>query len=206
MENNLIITIGRQYASGGHAIAKELSELMGIKMYDKELLNIVSRESGISEEILKTYDEKPTNSFLYSLSLGAYPFENAFGATPTMPLIDKVFAAQSEIIKKLADEGPCIFVGRCADSVLRDRENLLSVFIHTDIERRIDRVCDFKPTTRVAAREEIKKADKKRANYYNYFSDSKWGNALNYDLCLDSRIGVDNAAQLIKFFAEHHKG
>ncbi len=140
MKDNLIITIGRQYASGGHAIARELSKLLGIKMYDKELIDIVSKESGISEEILRAYDEKPTNSFLYSLSLGAYSFENTFSSTPTMPLVDKVFAAQADIIKKLADEGPCIFVGRCADSVLKEYPNVLSVFIHTDIDRRMKRV------------------------------------------------------------------
>lgn len=206
MENNLVIAIGRQYASGGHEIARELSELLGIKMYDKELIDIVSKESGINEEILKAYDEKPTNSFLYSLSLGAYSFENSFSGAPVMPLVDKVFAAQAEIIKKLAGEGPCIFVGRCADSVLKNNKNVLSVFIHTDIDRRIDRVCEFKPCTRAQAKEEIRKADKKRANYYNYFSDGKWGSAVNYDLCIDSRIGFDNAAQLIKFFSEHHNG
>ncbi len=204
MKDNLIITIGRQYASGGHEIARELSELLGIKMYDKELIDLASKESGISQEILNTYDENPTNSFLYSLSLGAYSFENSFAGAPTMPLIDRVFAAQADIIKKIADNEPCIFVGRCANSILRDYENVLSVFIHTDVERRIDRVCEYRGCTRTQAADEIRKADKKRANYYNYFSDLKWGNATMYDLCLDSRIGFDNAAQLIKFFAEHH--
>ncbi len=205
MKENLIITIGRQYASGGHEIARELAELMEIKSYDKELINVASKESGLSEEILHAYDEKPTNSFLYSLSLGAYSFENSFGGSPTMPLVDKVFAVQSDIIKKIADEESCIFVGRCADSVLKNRKNVLSVFIHTDIERRIDRVCEFRGCTRAEASEEIRKADKKRANYHNYFSDTKWGSATAYDLCIDSRIGYKNVAQIIKFFAEHHE-
>ncbi len=204
MKNNLIITIGRQYASGGHEIARELSELLGIKMYDKELIDLASKESGLSEEILKAYDEKPTNSFLYSLSLGAYSFENTFSGSPTMPLVDKVFAAQADIIKKIAEKESCIFVGRCANSILRDNDDVLSVFIHTDLERRIDRVCEFNNCTRAQAADEIRKADKKRANYYNYFSDLKWGSATSYDLCIDSHIGYDNAAQLIKFFAEHH--
>lgn len=204
MKDNLIITIGRQYASGGHAIARELSKLMGIKMYDKELIDIVSKESGISEEVLKAYDEKPTNSFLYSLSLGAYSFDNSVAGAPAIPLVEKVFAAQSEIIRKIADEGPCIIVGRCANSVLRDYSNVVSVFIHADMERRVERVCEFSSCTRSAAVDEIRKADKKRANYYNYFSDYKWGNATSYDLCLNSRIGYENAAQVIKFFAEHH--
>lgn len=204
MSGNLIITIGRQYASGGHEIAKKLSELLGIKMYDKELIDLASKESGISEEVLKLYDEKPTSSFLYSLSLGAISFEHSLGGSHTMPLIDRVFAAQANIIRKIADRESCIFVGRCANSILKDYDNVLSVFIHTDTERRIDRVCEFSGCTRAQASDEIRKSDKKRANYYNYFSDLKWGNATMYDLCIDSRIGYENVAHLIKFFAEHH--
>lgn len=204
MKDNLIITIGREYASGGHEIARELSKLMGIKMYDKEIIDLAAKNSGISDEILKAYDEKPTNSFLYSLSLGAYSFENTFSGSPTIPLVDKVFAAQADIIKNIAENESCIFVGRCANSILRDFDNVLSVFIHTDIERRIQRVCEYKNCKRNVAADEIRKADKKRATYYNYFSDMKWGDATSYDLCIDSRIGYKNAAQLIQFFAEHH--
>ncbi len=204
MENNLIITIGRQYGSGGHEIARELSRLTGIKMYDKEIIDMAAKNSGISEEILHSYDEKPTNSFLYSLSLGAYSLENTFSGAPTMPLVDKVFAAQSEIIRDIAKEGSCIFVGRCANSILKDKYDVLSVFIHTDIERRITRVCEYEGISRSEASNIIRRADKKRASYYNYFSDMKWGDATSYDLCIDSRIGFKNAAMLIKFFAEHH--
>ena len=171
-------------------------------MYDKELIDLASRESGISEEVLKAYDEKPTSSFLYSLSLGA--FEHTMAGTHTMPLVDRVFAAQANIIRKIADRESCIFVGRCANSILKDYNNVLSVFIHTDTDRRIERVCEFSGCTRAQASDEIRKADKKRANYYNYFSDLKWGNATMYDLCIDSRIGYHNVAQLIKFFSEHH--
>ena len=205
MNDNLIITIGRQYASGGHEIARELSKILGIKMYDKELIDLASEQSGISKEVLKAYDEKPTNSFLYSLSLASHSsLDHSFMSAGTMPLIDRVFQAQAEIIRKIADKESCIFVGRCANSILKDYNNVLSVFIHTDINRRIDRVCEFSGCTKAQAADEIRKADKKRANYYNYFSDLKWGNATMYDLCLDSRIGFDNSAQLIKFFAEHH--
>ena len=142
---------------------------------------------------------------LYSLSLGAYSFENSLLGTPSIPLVDRVFAAQANIIKDIADKESCIFVGRCANSVLHDFTNVLSVFIHTDTESRIDRVCEFSGCSRSAAADEIRKADKKRASFNNYFSDYKWGNATSYDLCLDSRIGYDNCAELIKFFAEHHE-
>lgn len=204
MKNNLIITIGRQYGSGGHQIAKELSKLLGIKMYDKELIDLASKTSGISEELLKSCDEKATNSFLYSLSLGAYSMEHTFSGTPTMPLIDRVFAAQANVITEIAERESCIFVGRCADSILRDYDNVISVFIQTDIERRIDRVCEYENISRDKAADIIRKADKKRASYYNYFSDRRWGNATTYDLCIDSRIGFENVAMIIKFFSEHH--
>lgn len=203
MKKNLIITIGRQYASGGHEIARELSRLLSIKMYDRELIDLASKNSGISEEILKDFDERPTNSFLYSLSLGTYSFDSVLG-THNVPLVDRVFSAQAQIIKEIAERESCIFVGRCANSVLQDYDNVLSIFIHTDLERRIDRVCEYEGCSRAAAAEEIRKADKKRASYNNYFSDFKWGDATSYDLCLDSRIGYENCAELIKFFAEHH--
>lgn len=205
MKNNLIITIGRQYASGGHEIARELSKLLGIKMYDKELIDLAAENSGISREVLKSYDEKPTSSFLYSLSTGVHSFDGVHLGTPNVPLVDRVFAAQAQLIREIAERESCIFVGRCANSVLHDFNNVLSVFIHTDTERRIDRVCEFSNCSRSAAADEIRKADRKRASFNNYFSDYKWGNALSYDLCLDSRIGYDNCAEIIKFFAEHHE-
>ena len=205
MKNNLIITIGRQYASGGHEIAKELSRLLGIKMYDKELISLAAEKSGISKEVLKTFDEKPTNSLLYSLSVGVHSLDGVALGAQNVPLTDRVFAAQANIIREIAERESCIFVGRCANSILHDFTNVLSVFIHTDTSRRIDRVCEFNNCSRSAAADEIRKADKKRASFNNCFSDYKWGNASSYDLCIDSRIGYDNCAQLIKFFAEHHE-
>lgn len=204
MNENIVITIGRQYGSGGHQVARELSKMLGIKMYDKEIIDLAAKDSGISENILKAYDEKPTNSFLYSLSLGAYSFENSLLGTPSIPLVDRVFAAQANIIKEIAEKESCIFVGRCANSILADRPNVLSVFIHTDIERRIDRICDYEKISRAEASSIIRNADKKRASYYNYFSDLKWGDATAYDLCIDSRIGIENVAEVIKLFIEHH--
>ncbi|MBR3960596.1 MAG: cytidylate kinase-like family protein, partial [Clostridia bacterium] len=123
---------------------------------------------------------------------------------PSIPLVDRVFAAQANIIKDIADKESCIFVGRCANSILADRPNVLSVFIHTDIERRIDRICEYENISRAEASSIIRNADKKRASYYNYFSDLKWGDATAYDLCIDSRIGIENVAEVIKLFIEHH--
>lgn len=203
MSNNTIITISRQYGSGGHAIARELSKLMGIKMYDGELLDLVAKDTGLSEEILRSYDEKPTNSFLYSLSLGAFAMDNTMASPPNMPMEDRVFSAQADMITSIAEKESAIFVGRCANSILKDNPNLISVFIHTDYERRIKRIAEYEKITNNAAADIIKKADKRRASYNNYFSDLKWGDASTYDLCINSRVGFNKAAQLIKFFAEN---
>jgi cytidylate kinase len=205
MSNNLIITIGRQYGSGGHEIARELSELMGIKMYDKELIEKSAIKSGIAPEILHMYDEHPTNSLLYSMSVGVNPFSASVTGIHYEPIGDRVFKAQADIIRHIAEEESCIFVGRCANSILKDRANVLSVFIHADLEQRITRICEYENISRAKASDIIKKADKRRAGYCSQFADMKWGVATNYDLCINSAIGFGNAAQLIKFFSQHHK-
>ncbi len=205
MAENLIITIGRQYGSGGHEIARELSKLLGIKMYDKELIELSAVKSGISEEVLHMYDEHPTNSLLYSMSMGVNPFSASVSGIHYEPMGDRVFKAQADIIRHIADEESCIFVGRCANSILKDRKNVLSVFIHADIEQRITRICEYENISRSKAADIIKKADKRRAGYCSHFTDLKWGVASNYDLCINSSIGFENAAQLIKFFSQHHK-
>lgn len=205
MSKNLIITIGRQYGSGGHQIARELSKIMGIKMYDKELIELGAVKSGLSEEVLHMYDEHPTNSLLYSMSVGVNPFSFSISGMPYVPLGDRVFNAQADVIRDIADKESCIFVGRCANSILKDRHNVLSVFIHADIEERINRICEYEKISRSAAADIIRKADKRRAGYCNHFSGFKWGVAEGYDLCINSQIGFENAAMLIKFFSEHHK-
>lgn len=202
--NNYIITIGREFGSGGHEIAKILSADLGIKLYDKELLDLAAKNSGLSADILKDYDERPTNSFLYSLSLGSYSYESVMSGVPNLPIVDKVFAVQAEIIREISQNESCIIVGRCADSILADRENLLSVFIHADIENRAQRVMEYEKIPFNKALELVKKSDKRRASYHNYFSDSKWGDARSYDLCIDSKIGFENAAHIIKYCVEEH--
>ncbi len=205
MAENLVITIGRQYGSGGRQIARELSKLLGIKMYDKELIEMSAVQSGISEEVLHMYDEHPTNSLLYSMSLGVNPFSASVTGVHYEPIGDRVFNVQADIIRNIADNESCIFVGRCANSILKDRHNVLSVFIHADIEERITRICEYENISRKAAADIIRKADKRRAGYCSHFTGFKWGVASEYDLCINSHIGYDNAAMLIKFFSEHHK-
>ena len=204
MSKNLVITIGREFGSKGHEIARHLSEIMGIKMYDKELIRIVAESHGYSEEVLHDIDETATNSFLYALSTGAHTHHTAMFAGIHMPMTDKAFIACSQLIKEIAEEESCIIVGRCADSVLKDHENLFTVFIHADMEDRIDRICEYEKISRKEAEALIKKEDKKRANYHNYYADTKWGSAKTYDLCINSAIGIEKAAELIKYAAEQN--
>lgn len=197
MATGKVITIGRQFGSGGRAIGKAVAKKLGIPFYDKEIIKHIAKESGFSHEILDDYDEKPTNSFLYSLSLGAYTYGNPITGVIDMPISDKIFMIQSDVIKNLASQGPCVIVGRCAESILKNEASVLSVFVHTDIERRIARICEYEGISKVKAADIIKKTDKKRASYHNYYSELKWGAATSYDICIDSKIGVENAAKLI---------
>ncbi len=200
---NLVITIGREYGSGGHAIAKELSQIMGIKLYDKELIRLTAKDSGYSEEVLQDIDETASNSLLYSLSFNAGQHLPLIMSGQTMPLSDKAFIVCSNIIKDLAEKESCIILGRCADSVLKGHENLLTVFIHSDEERRINRICEIENCSRGEASNLIKKADRRRSAYHNYYAETKWGDKSSYDLCIDSKIGIEKAAKLIKFASEN---
>ena len=201
MKTNTIITIGRQYGSGGKEIGHFVAEAFGIKLYDKEMLARAAKESGICEELFETHDEKPTNSFLYSLVMDTYSMGYAGNTYTEMPINHKVFLAQFDAIKKIADEGPCILVGRCADYILRERDDVLNVFIHADMDFRLKRIKadtdkEFKDDNKVI--DFINKTDKKRANYYNYYSSKKWGDSRSYDFCIDSSVlGIGKTVDMI---------
>lgn len=197
-KTNTIITIGREFGSGGHEIGERLSEKLEIPFYDKEMLDRASKDSGIAEELLKAHDEKPTSSFLYSLVMDTYSFGYSSAGFTDMPMNHKVFLAQFEAIKKLAGEGPCVMVGRCADYALADNKNCFSVFIHADLDWRISRISGKYNKTLKEAKDMINKTDKSRASYYNYYTNKKWGSAAGYTLCLDSgKLGIEGAAQAI---------
>lgn len=199
MSNNTIITIGRQYGSAGREIGQLVAEQLGIKYYDKELLKKAASESGLCEELFENHDEKPTNSFLYSLVMDTYSIGYSPSAFVDMPLNHKVFLAQFDTIKKIADQESCVIVGRCADYALADYKNCLSVFIHAKLEDRIHRIAQKYNLTDAKAKELIIKTDKGRASYYNYFTSKKWGDVTSYQLSLDSSVvGVEGAAQIIK--------
>ena len=206
MTTNTIITIGRQLGSGGREIGQLDSTYLGIKYYDKELLTAAAKESGMAQELFENHDEKPTNSFLYSLVMDTYSLGYSSGTFNEMPLNHKIFLAQFDTIKKIADKEPCVIVGRCADYALADYPNCVKVFIHADIDYRIHRVAKRHDLTLAKAKDEVTKTDKKRASYYNYYTSKRWGEAAGYDLCLDSSvIGKENVVKMIEQFIEMKK-
>ena len=194
-----IITIGREYGSGGRQIGQEVAKYFGIKCYDKELLEHAANESGICKELFENHDERPTNSFLYSLVMDTYSFGYSSSGFTDMPMNHKIFLAQFDAIKKLASEGPCVMVGRCADYALEDFDNCISVYVHAPFEDRIKRIENEYGIPNGKSKEMLMKKDKQRSSYYNYYSSNKWGDAKSYDLCLNSSyLGIDGSVDLIK--------
>ena len=203
MSNNLIITIGRQSGSGGKEIGQKIAERLGVKCYDKELLAMAAKESGLCEELFETHDEKPTKSFLYSLVMDSYSFGYTSPGYMDMPINHKVFLAQFDTIKALADKESCVIVGRCADYALEGYPNMVSVFITGDDDAKIKRLAERNNVTEAKAKEIMMKTDKERSSYYNYYSSKKWGRADSYDYCLNSSVlGIDGTVELIAQIVE----
>ena len=192
-----IITIGRQYGSAGHSIGKILADDLGIKYYDKELLERAAKDSGLCQELFENHDEKPTNSFLYSLVMDSYSF--GYGSTMMdMPLNQKVFLAQFDAIKKISQDGPCVIVGRCADYVLRNSANCLKVFFSAPLESRIKRVARRQNISEKEARAVVQKNEKLRADNYRYYTRRMWGAAGNFDLSLNTDLGEEYIESCIR--------
>lgn len=201
MEEKIIINIGRQLGSGGREIGKKLSELLEIPFYDKELLQIASQESGLGKEFFEQADEKNSHSILGRLfSQNVWPndeYSNYYLSNETLFLI------QSDVIRELAGKHSCIFIGRCADYILKENQQCLNVFISADLNDRISRIAKQQQLSESKAREIIEKTDKKRAAYYNYYSNKVWGAAESYHLCINSSVlGIDQTANFIREVAE----
>ncbi len=194
MSNKYVIAVSRQYGSGGHEIGRKLAEKLGIKFYDKELLAKISQDSGMSKSLIEYYDEMPSKSFLFSLAMDAYPM-----SFTEVPINQKVFQAQVETIKKIADEGSCVIIGRCADTILSETPNLISVFVHADMDSKIARVKERDGLSEDKARDVIIRTDKKRASFYNYYSlDKRWGEVQSYDIAINSgKLGIDNSVEFL---------
>ena len=196
--DNYIITISRQFGSGGRAIGELLANKLGISFYDKELISMAAKESGMSPEVFKSVDEKAANSLLYSLSMGMYNFGSGFSAMGDLPVNDKLYLLQHKIIKEIAEKESCVIVGRCADYVLKDNPNCVNIFIYADMEYRKQESVKRHGIDAARAEHIINKTDKSRANYYSFYSGRKWGAVENYDLCIDSsKLSEEKTVDLI---------
>jgi len=194
-----IITIARQYGSGGREIGQKLAKELDIPFYDKELIALSAKENGLDEKMFEKKDERASSSLLYSLMIGNYTFGSHVSSNNDIPINDMLFLIQTDIIKKLAKEGPCVIVGRCADYVLRDESDIFNIFIHTDKLNRMDRVMHEYDVAPEKAADYLVKKDKQRANYYNFYTNKKWGDLENYHLTLDSAAtNINGAVELIK--------
>ncbi len=195
-----IITIGRQFGSGGRAMGEMIAKKLNIPIYDKELVELAAKKSDVSFEAIKEIDERATNSLLYSVVMGSW---GARGINVPlyyeMPLNDKLFVAQSKVIKELAQKGDCIIVGRCADYVLEETEHdVLSVFVYADLDTKIEFAVNNLDVKREKAKETLHKKDKQRRTYYEYYTNKKWGNTSSYDLAINvGKLGLEKAADLV---------
>lgn len=198
---DLIITIGREYGSGGREIGKLVADKLAIPFYDKEILTRAAEESGLCHELLERHDEKNTVSGMLAGSAGAGLHVGAGGMGLQMPLNQRVFLAQFDAISKIASEGPGVIVGRCADYVLKDRPGVIHIFIYASEERRVARIMRVEKVDRERARELVRKTDRQRRSYYNFFADGNWGMRSNYDLMIrtDGRRPEDVADAIIAF-------
>ena len=197
-----IITIGRQYGSGGKEIGIRVAKELGIPFYDKELLQEAAKKSGLCEKIFENFDERP-KSLLYSIAMDSYMFSLP-GAGAGDSLEQQVYLATFNTIRHLAEEGPCVIIGRCADYALADNPNHLSIFIHAPMDVRVDRVAKRQKVSPEEARKIIIKTDKRRASYYEYYTSKKWGAVDSYDFCLNSNyLGLGRTVELIQTMVAH---
>lgn len=199
---NYVINIGRQLGSGGKEIGEKLAARLGIDFYDKELINLASEESGLCREFFERADEKASQGIIGGLFGMRFPFISE-GAIPSNNCLsnDALFKVQSDVIRRLAAEKSCVFVGRCADYILREHPRCVNVFISASKEARMARICQLYRVDEEKAEEMMEKADKRRSEYYNYYSYKTWGAAATYHLCMDSSVlGVDETVRFIEEF------
>lgn len=199
MAKNYVIALGREFCSGGREIGKMLAERLGIHYYDDNLLRAKSKELGVDEGVFEMFDEQPTRSFLFSIMMDPYAIDNAVNS-------GKVIEAQRKVIETAADEGSCVIVGRRADKILEERDdiNLVSVFIGADIDDRIKRYLESgESQDSKGARRLIERKDRERASYYNYLGDGKWGRAGNYTMCFStSKMSKEKICDMICNYVE----
>lgn len=196
-----VITISRQFGSGGRTIGKELAERLGVPYYDKELVDAVAKESGFSHEFIEEIGEyaSVTSSFLFNIAVSSHPM----GLVDSMSVSDKLYVYQTNVIRDLADKGPCVIVGRCADFILKDRPNCLHAFIHADYDFRAKRIVELYGETKQTPEKRLQDKDSKRKVYYRHYTNRVWGEAQNYDICLDAgKLGIERCVDILTDIAE----
>lgn len=194
-----VITIGRELGSGGRTIGKAVAEKLGVPYYDRELIDEAAKQSGLSPDFIEKSEQAVTGSFLYNIAMGnSYSYGMlGMAGTNSLPLTMQVFIAQQKVILEYA-KSPCVIVGRCSDYILREREDVLKVFIYSDLEKRAQRAIEHYGCDRKKALDLIAKSDKGRARHFATFTDWDWGDRSNYDLMLNSgSVGVDRAVDII---------
>lgn len=202
MDNRIVLAIGRQFGSGGREIGQKLAKSLGIAYYDKELLSVAAKESGLCEDVFEQADERASSGLAYAFTMG-YSYMSMF--TPFNDILsnDALFKLQSDAIRKLAEAESCVLVGRCADYILREDPACLSFFIHNTMENRIQRIIESQHITVEQAKELMSKTDKSRAAYYNYYSNKAWGVASSYNFSIDASVlGIDETVAFMKSFVE----
>lgn len=199
MSKKIIITIARQFGSGGREIGEHIAKELGIPLIDKELIKDAATKGELSEEIIRSADESAANSLLYTLAMGSNVLGTTIHFGYKMPINDKLFILQSEAIKEYAANGSCVIIGRCADYVLRDEPSLFRIFIYGDLDHRQERVKERHPEIKSSqVIDVINKTDKRRASYYNFYTGNKWGKFDNYDMAINSStFGVEETAKII---------
>ena len=182
-----IITIAREYGSGGRLIAQKVAQKVGLVYYDNEVIDLAAREMGMDVDAIRKVAEQKSSSFMYTMSSSAF----------SLPLNDQVFVMQSKITRHLANHDSCIIVNGCADYILEDYDDVLSIFIHAPLESRIRRVKEDYQEVHDDYKKYVTKRDKGRSNYYNYYTTKKWGHLKNFDLTINSDLGIDEVATII---------
>ena len=200
---NKIITITRQFGSGGREIGKKLAEAYGIPFYDNEIISRAAKDTGFAEAAFERAEDKASNSLLYSIAMGMNVFSSQDVGFSGLSLDDRIFLAQSKVIRNVAKEGPCVIVGRCADYILKNQENVVNLFIRATLDFRIKRAIEVEGIPKEKSAEMVMKKDKSRANDYKYHSGERWDNVLNYDFAIRSDLcGIDGTVACLKAYLD----
>ena len=200
---NKIITITRQFGSGGREIGKKLAEAYGIPFYDNEIISRAAKDTGFAEAAFERAEDKASNSLLYSIAMGMNVFSSQDVGFSGLSLDDRILLAQSKVIQNETKEGPCVIVGRCADYILKNQENVVNLFIRATLDFRIKRAIEVEGIPKEKSAEMVMKKDKSRANYYKYHSGERWDNVLNYDFAIRSDLcGIDGTVACLKAYLD----